>query len=376
MAQPSSSKREPLFPAILEVDEPEGDNPSPPTFVDDKGQKNDIEEEERERDRTVIRHIDAGSDEDSSLWGGVVTSSMPLNTGSRTSSGNFSPGYTTSDKEGGGGANGYGFGEEDDRLNLSYESDLDKIDYDGRSNESLTGISTGWRNKVRNAWSKIVETHKRLHYNTLSPSENHLAHAIRRRGEAAGETSKDEPPPIRDSVKLTIKLLDLIGNSIQQFKPSESLAKLNEEPERERERDREREREREKDRRGRRGLQGKSGRSRRMTSSFADLVSMASDAAAKRNSDSPAPQAEVDIVISGGGMKGFFMCGAAHIITKELERYNVRIARISGASAGAWGAMFMLTGVSTAHWMETYYACREAPGERIHEVCIFLFMHV
>lgn len=79
------------------------------------------------------------------------------------------------------------------------------------------------------------------------------------------------------------------------------------------------------------------------------------------------PAAEIDIVISGGGLKGYFMTGCSHILLHELEKQNVQIARIAGASAGAWCGLFMLTGFSTENWLETYYLCKERPGMTMHE---------
>ena len=56
-------------------------------------------------------------------------------------------------------------------------------------------------------------------------------------------------------------------------------------------------------------------------------------------------KAEIDIVISGGGMKCYFMTGAYSILLHELKRRNIKIARVAGASAGAWAGMFMCTGM-------------------------------
>lgn len=79
------------------------------------------------------------------------------------------------------------------------------------------------------------------------------------------------------------------------------------------------------------------------------------------------PSVEIDIVISGGGLKGYFMTGCSHILLHELRKQNVGIARIAGASAGAWCGLFMLTGFSTENWLETYYLCKERPGMTMHE---------
>ena len=86
------------------------------------------------------------------------------------------------------------------------------------------------------------------------------------------------PPKVRQSSILTEQILEEISKSITNFKPSKSLADLME------------------------------------------------SSPASRNSDEPA--AEIDVVISGGGLKHFFMVGAAYVLKKALEKNNVRIARI------------------------------------------------
>lgn len=70
------------------------------------------------------------------------------------------------------------------------------------------------------------------------------------------------------------------------------------------------------------------------------------------------PEFEIDLVLTGGGLKGYFMAGASYILLRELEKQNVRIARVAGASAGAWAGFFILTGFSSADWLETYFGCQ------------------
>jgi len=57
------------------------------------------------------------------------------------------------------------------------------------------------------------------------------------------------------------------------------------------------------------------------------------------------PKAEIDVVISGGGLKGYFMVGCGYILMGQLAKHKINIARIAGASAGAWAGMFLLTGI-------------------------------
>ena len=49
------------------------------------------------------------------------------------------------------------------------------------------------------------------------------------------------------------------------------------------------------------------------------------------------------------------------------ERRNVKIARVAGASAGAWSGLFMCTGLGTRRWIETYYGWKERENTTIHE---------
>ena len=90
--------------------------------------------------------------------------------------------------------------------------------------------------------------------------------------------------PQRDTVILTERLLKEIQRSINRFNPSKSLKSLS------------------------------------------DLVT---DAEMGEE-----PIAEIDVVISGGGLKGYFTTGCMNILSAELKRRNIRMARFAGASAG------------------------------------------
>ena len=72
------------------------------------------------------------------------------------------------------------------------------------------------------------------------------------------------------------------------------------------------------------------------------------------------PPEEIDVVVSGGGLKGYFLIGARTVLESQLERRNLRVRRYAGASAGAWAAMFMATGVSNADWLKSYTFTRAA----------------
>ena len=96
-----------------------------------------------------------------------------------------------------------------------------------------------------------------------------------------------------------------------------------------------------------------------------------------------------DVVISGGGLKYYYVCGALAVLQKQLLNTNISIKRYSGASAGAWSAskhlytcsylcllllqifnyvclfivivclVFMCLGFTTATVLEYYHRCSE-----------------
>jgi predicted acylesterase/phospholipase RssA len=76
---------------------------------------------------------------------------------------------------------------------------------------------------------------------------------------------------------------------------------------------------------------------------------------------------EVDVVISGGGLKGYFVTGASYVLHKSLSKNGITVARAAGTSAGAWAAFFLLIGLDISTWIETYYACQDMDHLTIHE---------
>jgi hypothetical protein len=64
-----------------------------------------------------------------------------------------------------------------------------------------------------------------------------------------------------------------------------------------------------------------------------------------------AGRTEIDVVVSGGALRGYFLLGARQAIE---SREDLRVRRFSGTSAGAWAAMLMAAGVSNADWLRTY----------------------
>jgi Patatin-like phospholipase len=156
------------------------------------------------------------------------------------------------------------------------------------------------------------------------------------------------PSERKQSIKLIEVLLDTIAESVSTFKPSKSLAIISRKHDEE-----------------------------TRAAEYFDSLPQPDDSGSEndnaslrgssKGSLSPAV-AEIDLVISGGGFKGYFMCGAAHVLTKELAKRNMRINRIGGTSAGAWAGLFICCGFSASHWMETYFACKDRPLGTIHEV--------
>jgi len=67
---------------------------------------------------------------------------------------------------------------------------------------------------------------------------------------------------------------------------------------------------------------------------------------------------EVDIVISGGGLRGYYVTGAFIVLKQLQEAFGWKICRFAGASAGSWCAVFMACGMDIVDWVETYYQTR------------------
>mmetsp|Transcript_15726 Transcript_15726/g.61423 ORF Transcript_15726/g.61423 Transcript_15726/m.61423 type:complete len:434 (+) Transcript_15726:62-1363(+) len=67
---------------------------------------------------------------------------------------------------------------------------------------------------------------------------------------------------------------------------------------------------------------------------------------------------EVDVVISGGGMKGYYVVGAWSVLRHLIKKGVIRVRRWAGASVGACSAMYMCCDVDPMRWAATYYECR------------------
>jgi Patatin-like phospholipase len=147
------------------------------------------------------------------------------------------------------------------------------------------------------------------------------------------------------SIKLIEIILDTIADSVSTFRPSKSLAYISQQQDEETKVE-----------------------SSEVIDSGSETDSTGSKNSLMASIESPPSVAEIDLVISGGGFKGYFMCGAAHVLMKELAKRNMRINRIAGTSAGAWAGLFICCGFNASHWLKTYYACKDRPNGTIHEV--------
>jgi hypothetical protein len=126
---------------------------------------------------------------------------------------------------------------------------------------------------------------------------------------------------LRTSTQLTEKILRSIANSVQIFRPSQSLAVLSEE-----------------------GSQSPT------------------------NTSDSSSVAEIDVVISGGGLKFYHVMGSIAVLQKQFQQNKIRIARVAGASAGAWAALFVIVQIPLELILESYHQCAENPRRYLHDV--------
>ena len=80
----------------------------------------------------------------------------------------------------------------------------------------------------------------------------------------------------------------------------------------------------------------------------------------------------VDLVISGGGLKGYSMVGATLLLKQHFARRGIELGRVSGTSCGAWCAFFLVSGISTKAWLKTYqfsqWAHTQWPSMPLHQI--------
>jgi hypothetical protein len=120
----------------------------------------------------------------------------------------------------------------------------------------------------------------------------------------------------RQSTLLTLSVLEQIRDSIKHFQPSESLAKIYAEREALRQ-------------------EPSFNTSNSNSNSDSNISSISSSSSSSNNSSYSNlkhndPPIEIDLVISGGGLKNLFMVGSAFILQQEFERHNIHIARAAG----------------------------------------------
>lgn len=67
---------------------------------------------------------------------------------------------------------------------------------------------------------------------------------------------------------------------------------------------------------------------------------------------------EIDVVIAGGGMKGYFVVGAWSVLRKLIEQKKYRVRRWAGTSVGACSAIYMCCNTDPVVWSNTYWKTR------------------
>ena len=66
---------------------------------------------------------------------------------------------------------------------------------------------------------------------------------------------------------------------------------------------------------------------------------------------------------TGGGLRGYYVCGASVVLAALCQSLDLKIRRLSGASAGAWNAVFIACGVHPLDWAESYYESMHRSGD-------------
>ena len=102
---------------------------------------------------------------------------------------------------------------------------------------------------------------------------------------------------------------------------------------------------------------------------FNTLINIPTDLLSINNNDNDSN--DIDIVISGGGLRGYYVTGASVILHKILKEKKLNIARYAGTSCGAWCAAFMAMGMKTSVWTKTYILskeyCKKYSNKTIHD---------
>ena len=72
-------------------------------------------------------------------------------------------------------------------------------------------------------------------------------------------------------------------------------------------------------------------------------------------------EVEVDLVIEGGGMKGYYVAGVTAVLNKHR---NVKVRRVAGASAGSLAAVTVVCNIDPSVWAVTYEELSHGRDER------------
>ena len=67
---------------------------------------------------------------------------------------------------------------------------------------------------------------------------------------------------------------------------------------------------------------------------------------------------EIDVVLSGGGFKGFFLVGVWSVLRGMMAQKKLEVKRWAGTSVGAGCAVYMCCGVDPVVWSNTYWRSR------------------
>jgi predicted acylesterase/phospholipase RssA len=74
--------------------------------------------------------------------------------------------------------------------------------------------------------------------------------------------------------------------------------------------------------------------------------------------EAPGTPEQIDVVIAGGGMKGYFVVGAWSVLRTLINQGRFIVRRWAGTSVGACSAVYMCCGVDPVTWASCYWQTR------------------
>ena len=77
------------------------------------------------------------------------------------------------------------------------------------------------------------------------------------------------------------------------------------------------------------------------------------------------PGTEIDVVVSGGGMRGYYVTGAYITLQQLARRGDIKVVRYGGTSAGAWCSIFQACDMDPIDWIETFYQTRAHSDKKL-----------